>query len=208
MVRSRRELAVILSRAPLFPYPKRGFEQYVTDGETASELLWEAYMRGDISGRVVLDLGCGTGVLAIGSAILGADHVICLEVDEEALAEAYKWACTEGVLDRLSHVVLFVPDVWMRAVDTIVMNPPFGVHRRGADLMFLRTALKLRPRAIYSIHMSDRGTREMVRRTAQDIGYTVQIFSTRNIMIPQLYESHRRRVYRVTVDLYRISAGE
>jgi len=208
MVRSRRELAVTLSRAPLFPYPKRGLEQYVTDGETASELLWEAYMRGDIRGRVVLDLGCGTGVLAVGSAILGADHVICLDVDEGALVEAYRWAHSEGVLDRLSYVAMLVPDVWMRAVDTIVMNPPFGVYRRGADTMFLRTALKLRPRAIYTIHMSDRGTREVVRRTAQGAGYAAQILSTRSIMIPQLYESHRRRVYRVTVDLYRISAGE
>lgn len=43
---------------------------------------------GDIEGRNVLDLGCGTGMLGIAASILGAGTVTGLDVDEGALAAA------------------------------------------------------------------------------------------------------------------------
>lgn len=43
---------------------------------------------GDIDGRAVLDLGCGTGMLGIAAGILGAGTVVGLDVDEGALATA------------------------------------------------------------------------------------------------------------------------
>lgn len=36
--------------------------------------------------------------------------------------------------------------------DTVVMNPPFGTRRKGADLEFLDAAFKLSRNAIYSLH--------------------------------------------------------
>uniref|UniRef100_B9N7D0 Uncharacterized protein n=1 Tax=Populus trichocarpa TaxID=3694 RepID=B9N7D0_POPTR len=37
-------------------------------------------------------------------------------------------------------------------VDTVVMNPPFGIRRKGADIDFLSAALKIAPEAVYSLH--------------------------------------------------------
>jgi ribosomal protein L11 methylase PrmA len=38
--------------------------------------------------RSVLDLGCGTGMLSIAAAIMGAGHVLGVDVDASALAVA------------------------------------------------------------------------------------------------------------------------
>ena len=204
MVNSKRELAKLLSRAPPFPKPSRVLEQYVTDGETASELLWQAYMRGDIEGRIVLDLGCGTGVFALGSVVLGASMAICVEIDLGALIRALRWLETADPCRCVEPVQASVPDIWLRRIDTVIMNPPFGVYRRHADTLFLEAALSMRPRAVYTIHKSGEGTLSVVERISRAAGYELQVLGTRRLMIPQLFEEHRRRVYRVTVDLYRI----
>lgn len=43
---------------------------------------------GDIEGRNVLDLGCGTGMLGIAAGILGAGNVVGLDIDPGALRAA------------------------------------------------------------------------------------------------------------------------
>ena len=42
----------------------------------------------EFQGQTVIDLGCGTAMLSIGAAMLGACHVIGLDVDWEALEVA------------------------------------------------------------------------------------------------------------------------
>ncbi|RLG77957.1 MAG: hypothetical protein DRO12_00760 [Thermoprotei archaeon] len=201
-IKSRRELALLLSRAPSFPRAVRELEQYVTDGDTASEILWEAYMRGDIEGKVVADLGCGTGVLAIGSLLLGASDVLCIDIDTEAVRLADEWARRLRLSERLHSLTAVIPNISLRGVDTVIMNPPFGIHRRGADMLFLKCAYSFAPQAIYTMHMANYGTRKLIMDTALRKGYRALILNTRNILIPQLFESHKRRVYRVSIDLY------
>ena len=48
-------------------------------------MLYHALMKGDIEGKTVCDLGCGTGVLAIGAALLGADRVKGVDSDPKAV---------------------------------------------------------------------------------------------------------------------------
>lgn len=43
---------------------------------------------GDIEGRNVLDLGCGTGMLGIAAGILGAGNVVGFDIDPGALRAA------------------------------------------------------------------------------------------------------------------------
>lgn len=42
-------------------------------------------MHDDIIGKNVLDLGCGTGMLGIGSFMLGCDSVTGVDIDRDAL---------------------------------------------------------------------------------------------------------------------------
>lgn len=56
-----------------FKNPKIKLEQYTTSPHIAACILHTAqFTYGDIKGKIVADLGCGSGVLSIGAAILGA----------------------------------------------------------------------------------------------------------------------------------------
>ena len=57
----------------------------VQGAHLASCMLHTACQNGDIEGRTVLDLGCGTGVLTIGAALGGAGFVIGVDVDTDAM---------------------------------------------------------------------------------------------------------------------------
>ncbi|AQK80520.1 S-adenosyl-L-methionine-dependent methyltransferase superfamily protein [Zea mays] len=49
-------------------------------------------------------------------------------------------------------------------VDTVVMNPPFGTRRNGADMEFLSMALQVASQAVYSLHKTS--TREHIKKAA------------------------------------------
>ncbi len=56
----------------------------------------------DLSGRTVLDYGCGSGVLAIAALKLGAAHAIGIDNDPQALTASRDNAERNGVADRLT----------------------------------------------------------------------------------------------------------
>jgi putative methylase len=146
----RDELARRIAGVPPHPAPRPEWEQYRTPDEVAAGLLGAAAADGAIEGRRVLDLGCGTGPLAIGAALLGARSVLGVDVDEEAVRVCKAAAQGAGVA---ALVEVEVADLrqWhppAGAFDTVVMNPPFGAQagNRHADRLFLdRAAEAVRP---------------------------------------------------------------
>lgn len=58
---------------------------------------------GDIEDKAVLDLGCGTGMLGIAAAILGAGAVVGVDVSEIGLAAAAENAMEMDVNMDLVH---------------------------------------------------------------------------------------------------------
>lgn len=58
----------------------------------------------DFSGQTVIDYGCGSGVLGIAAAIKGADSVICVDNDPQALTATRDNAARNGVADKLLAV--------------------------------------------------------------------------------------------------------
>ena len=84
-ISSKSQLAIILSKLEVFSDPKVKAEQYVTDSEAAASALWNANLLGDIEGKVIADLGCGTGNLGIGAMLLGARRILLIDSDEGAL---------------------------------------------------------------------------------------------------------------------------
>ena len=56
-------------------------------------------------GDCVLDVGCGSGVLSIASALLGASTVTATDIDPEALAASTTNARANGVSGRITTVV-------------------------------------------------------------------------------------------------------
>uniref|UniRef100_A0A162AMK9 Methyltransferase-like protein 5 n=1 Tax=Daucus carota subsp. sativus TaxID=79200 RepID=A0A162AMK9_DAUCS len=98
---------------------------------------------GDIGDKVVADFGCGCGTLGLAAALLGAEHVIGVDIDVESLAVAS--ANAEDLEVDMEFVQCDVRNFGWRGqiIDTVVMNPPFGTRRKGADMDFLSVALKV-----------------------------------------------------------------
>ena len=61
-----RQLEMLLEGVPGFSSPKSNLEQYPTPAPLAARLLFHATQNGDITGKNVCDLGCGTGILTMG----------------------------------------------------------------------------------------------------------------------------------------------
>jgi predicted RNA methylase len=65
MALSKSWLAILLSKVAGFPKADTKKEQYQTDSEIAAEVLWHAYMAGDIKNLSILDAGCGIGSTSV-----------------------------------------------------------------------------------------------------------------------------------------------
>jgi putative methylase len=147
-----KHLEMKLQRISGYSHPRASLEQYQTPAPLAARLLYHALMKGDIAGKTVCDLGCGTGVLAIGAALLGADCVRGVDSDLNAVRVANENA---ALFD--ADVEFIVADVRDAALpgrlgscDTVIMNPPFGAQKAHADRPFIDLALSIAP-VTYSI---------------------------------------------------------
>jgi putative methylase len=109
-------------------------------------------MNSDIEGKTICDLGCGTGILAIGAALLGAKTVKAIDLDPNALHIAGKNAALLH-----AEVEFIVADIARAGAgslvdqvgpcNTVIMNPPFGAQKQKvhADRPFIDCALALAP---------------------------------------------------------------
>jgi len=142
-----KQLEMALQRLREFEKPRPSLEQYQTPAPLAARLLYHAFMKGEIKGKTVCDLGCGTGILAIGASILGAASVKGIEIDPEAV-EIARW--NTALLDaEVEYIVADVRDATLPdhtgTCDTVVMNPPFGAQKVHADRPFIDCALAMAP---------------------------------------------------------------
>ncbi|HJJ36100.1 MAG TPA: METTL5 family protein [Methanocorpusculum sp.] len=137
-----KNLEMALQKIQGFSHPDAALEQYLTPPDLAARFLFDAYMHQDLDGLRVLDLGCGTGMLSIGAALLGA-AVTGIDCDPSALSVARGNAALFDVPVEFSQMRL--PAESIDAFDTVVMNPPFGAQNEHADRPFIETALAAAP---------------------------------------------------------------
>jgi putative methylase len=195
MALRQRDLEIALQRLRTFESPDAALEQYSTPAPIAADLLYTAHALGDIEGRKIADLGCGPGALGIGAALLGADVVIGIDVDEKAIALARANCEAAGVEMELS--VMDVASFDSR-VDTVVMNPPFGAQTRHADTPFLLTAMRCAER-IYSLHNA--GTEPYLEELAGRSGFQVFHRRTYKFELKHQFAFHRKAKKEIEVAL-------
>lgn len=199
----RLDLERILQKVGPHPSPKAFLEQYTIPVDVASEMLFvAAYVNDDVLSKKIVDLGCGTGRLAIGAAFLGAAEVVGVDVDRSGIEMGRTYASKLGLKDRVSWLVGDISAVH-GSFDTVLQNPPFGVQRRTVDMRFLATALRLASR-IYSLHKSGAGNRAFIKRFIEAKGGRVTSIFQMKLIIPRMFEFHTKRTHEVYVDLYRI----
>jgi Predicted RNA methylase len=153
-------------------------------------------MRGQVRGKRVVDLGCGTGRFCVAAAYLGAE-CICVELD---VRNSYHLRTVQWN-NKINIVQAQVPKVGLRG-DLVVQNPPFGVKRKHADLEFLSLALKIAP-AVYSIHKDSPGLRTRLKRLAQREGFSLEALEEAYPLRAQ-YPDHRRVMRQVNVLIVRM----
>jgi len=190
---NKRELTIALSKLKGFEKPKLRLRQYLTPPSVAADLLWTAYMQGDLEGRKVFDLGCGTGMLSVGASLLGAS-VIGYDLDEEALMIAR--------VNARGLEVKFVKkeiDSLTGKCDTVVMNPPFMIKEGKGDRVFLTKAFELSDN-IYSIHNLE--TSNFIRVFSSDNGYNATLISEALMPLEKRYAFHKKEKLSFKVGLW------
>ena len=199
----KRDLERALSEIEAHPLPNAYLEQYTTPSKVAAEILYlTAYVYDDIIDKTVVELGCGTGRLGIGAALLGAREVFGVDVDSVAVRVAQKNAEIMGVKERTNWIVADI-GVVKGSFDTVLQNPPFGVQRRRADRRFISKSLELSS-TIYSFHKGGEGNREFIKRFIEGHGGRVTNIFPLKMEIPRMFKFHTKKKRSIQVDLYRI----
>lgn len=214
------DLETFLSQVKPHPSPKPSLEQYTIPANIAATTLYiAAYTYNDIVDKTVLDLGCGTGRLALGAAFLGAKQVIGVDIDKTAVKAAFKNSEKTGLKNSVQWIVADIGAIHGN-FDTVIQNPPFGIQKRKADRKFLKKALQV-GKSIYSLHKSSNRDKAYLKKLKASRTNTVLVFPSTFIKrfverhnakikavypmlmtVPHMFSFHTKRRHEFVVDLY------
>jgi len=201
------KLAIVLSKFETFKEPKAELEQYSFDGQSASEMLWNAHQLGDIEGKIIGDFGCGTGILGIGALLLGAKFVYFIDKSEAAVMAAkrnVKKAEEESGESFSDKVVFLVGDIgkFNHKVNTVLQNPPFGTITQHADRIFLEKAIEYSDVA-YSVHKTS--TMDFLKTFTRKLGGKITHVFRMEMQLKSTMKWHKSGMRRIDVCAIRIA---
>jgi putative methylase len=219
------DLERLLSQVKPHPTPSPDLEQYTIPSDVAAMMLYvAAYTYGDIVGKSVLDLGCGTGRLALGAAFLGAKQVVGVDLDKAAVRVAVGNSIRTGLRGKVQWVAADI-DVVCGQFDTVLQNPPYGVQVRRADRKFLEKAMAT-SNVAYSLHKSTcdgkivRGKSgasvsgivsaapsPFIEKFVEEHGGSVRAVYAMIMTIPHMFSFHTKMKHEFIVDLYVIDTN-
>lgn len=201
---SKRALELRLSTVAGFDPPRVELEQYPTPADLAAHLVHLAHISGDLD-ATVLDLGTGTGMLALGAALCGPERVVGLDRDPAALAIAHENERRVDLAGRVDWVLgdATRPPLCPDEGVTVLMNPPFGAQRGNvhADRRFLERVADLAA-VSYSVHNA--GSREFVESFAADNGGEVTHAFRAELPLSKQFEFQERGRKVIDAEVFRI----
>ncbi len=121
----------VLIRAPFHPerigyagmeviiQPKMSFG---TGHHSTTQLMIESLLDGEIEGKRVLDMGSGTGVLAIVAAKLGASNILAVEIDDMAEESVRENIELNGVTEKIESICGDARAIEGREFDIVLAN--------------------------------------------------------------------------------------
>jgi putative methylase len=218
------DLELFLSQIQPPPTPKPSLEQYTIPADVAATMLYmAAYTYNDIINKKVLDLGCGTGRLALGAAFLGAKHVVGVDMDKNAVKMAFENSLKTNFKERVEWIAGDI-DAVHGNFDTVLQNPPFGVQKPRADRKFLQKALET-GKVVYSLHKSPRKDKAFVKkvkarknsfmpiapspffkRFIETHGGKIRAVYATLMTIPHMFPFHTKRKHEFVAELYVIES--
>jgi putative methylase len=218
------DLELFLSQIQPPPTPKPSLEQYTIPADVAATMLYmAAYTYNDIINKKVLDLGCGTGRLALGAAFLGAKHVVGVDIDKNAVKMAFENSLKTNLKGKTEWIAGDI-DAVHGNFDTVLQNPPFGVQKPRADRKFLQKALET-GKVVYSLHKSPRKDKAFVKkvkarknsfmpiapspffkRFIETHGGKIRAVYATLMTIPHMFPFHTKRKHEFVAELYVIES--
>lgn len=189
----KNHLARKLSEVEDFEDPKIKMEQYLTPAHLAADLIYTAYMQGDIENQKVVDLGAGTGMLSIGAALVGG-NVTAVEKDKDSIPLLKSNAENLDVeIDILNEDMSTVDS----GFDTVLMNPPFSVHS-DLGMKFWEKAVSIGSK-VYGI--SPRGKRSVIKDFVENSGFRVVATEGYTVSLPPTFGFHTEASQEIEVDI-------
>ena len=177
-----------------------------------------AYADNDIVGKKVLDLGCGTGRLALGASYLGAKTVVGIDIDELAVKTAVENVSKTGQAEKVQLILGDISCI-VGEFDTVLQNPPFGVQTRTADRAFLAKALEV-GNSVYSLHNHPVTDEKLIKQLKATNGFlevppspflerfvlqhngVVKCVYAMLMTIPKMFDFHTKLKHDFVVDIY------
>ncbi len=210
----RKWLESDLQGLDVFRNPKSSLEQYCTPPRLAADIIHAVDEDIHLSGKAVLDLGCGCGILGLGCAIVGANKVLGVDIDDEAITVA------KQNRDRFSiygETVSFIQQDVQKLIgdslpaglnkfDIVITNPPFGIralHSKNIDQCFVRKGLEFAG-IVYCIHKSS--IRKFWIDKAKELNASVDfLIQEVSFTIDRTYRFHKHDEHDIVVDLMKFS---
>jgi putative methylase len=197
----QRQLEILLEKVPKPAIPVPQLEQYMTTAPIAADIIFTAYQWGDIENKIIIDLGCGTGIFSVGAVHMGAKKVLGFDIDKNIIAAAKKYAKTNAL--PITYTLKNITEVHTTC-DTVLMNPPFGAQKSNnkADRKFLEKAFEISS-VIYSLHLKKTifFLEKMIKSLKGEITYQKEY----SFPIKWMFEFHTKEVVKYDVTLLRIT---
>jgi putative methylase len=196
----QRQLEILLQQVPFPPSPTPNLEQYMTPAPIAADILFTAYQWGDIERKTVVDLGCGTGIFAVGAVYMGAKEVYGIDVDKTVISLAKQHARSTNL-----PIHFHAQDVTTVTTqcDTVLMNPPFGAQKSNqkADRKFIEKGFEIAP-VIYSLHLKK--TIPFIEKMIHALHGELTYQKDFEFPIKRMFQFHEKEVMKFKVTLLRI----
>jgi release factor glutamine methyltransferase len=164
----------------------------------------------DLRGKQVIDVGTGSGILAIAAARAGSDDVIATDINPNAALSVPENARHNGVGDRIAAVAMdllsgFAP---RPLFDVIIANPPkhtrephdladrgwnAGPNHRDIAALFDQACERLKPDGKLYVMLSAHSELGLIEKLIERAGFQFRIAQTYSIFVDAfvLYECTR-----------------
>lgn len=200
----KRLLEMILQELTEIPNPDPSLEQYPTPADIGADLIFRAFSNGDIDGKRICEPACGKGLLVLGVGLMGAESITGFDSDHMAVDIANinldslkdKDYDIEGEFFTEKLPGYETDERW----DTIIMNPPFGSQKPGADRPFLEFAAE-HCDVLYSLHLAK--TERFVVGFLGERGMEAEVLGHYIFPIKHMFAFHTKEMMEFEVALIR-----
>jgi release factor glutamine methyltransferase len=167
----------------------------------------------DLSGRHVVDIGTGSGILALAAARAGAASVLAIDINPRAVQSAAENAAANGFGDRVEAVCsdLFSEIPAHRQFDVILCSPPSfpgepcaiadrawhaGPGYRDLLPLFAQARARMASDGCFYILLSSDSDLALVGAAVEKAGFDVRLVAQKSILIESflVYELRTRGV--------------